>query len=204
MFNVEKPSLNDLPSLSQLRRFTVFAVISAGLILIAVVLPAERGMDPTGFGRMSGLTQMGEIKQELQNEAESDKEHHEDSQSYNLIDGVFGVFIRTANAQEAWRDAITFTLEPGDHTETKLVMNEGAQVEYVWTSTGGRINFDLHAHGGDQSKTYEKGRGATKGEGNFVAPFKGEHGWFWRNRDKSAVTITLKINGDYLEIVPSE
>ncbi|MBX2883870.1 MAG: transmembrane anchor protein, partial [Granulosicoccus sp.] len=98
----------------------------------------------------------------------------------------------------------TFTLEPGDHTETKLVMNAGAQVQYTWTSTGGRINFDLHAHGSGQSKTYEKGRGATDGEGSIDAPIDGEHGWFWRNRDKSAVTITLKINGDYLEIIRSE
>jgi len=204
MFNVEKPSLNDLPSLSQLRRFTIFGFIGAGLILVAVVLPAERGMDPTGAGRMLGLTQMGEIKQELREEAEADQEHHGNSQPDNLLDGIFGFLVGTAYAQEAWKETITFTLEPGDYTETKLVMDEGAQAQYVWTATGGRINFDLHAHGGGQSKSYEKGRGATEGEGSIVAPFKGEHGWFWRNRDKSPVTITLMINGDYLEVIRDE
>lgn len=204
MFHIEKPSLNDLPSLAQLIRYTLFAVIGAGLILVAVVLPAERGMDPTGAGRMLGLTQMGEIKQELREEAEADKEHHGTSQSYNLLDGFTAFLIGTAYAQDAWKETITFTLEPGDYTETKLVMNEGAQAQYVWTATGGRVNFDLHAHGGGQSKTYDKGRGASEGEGSIVAQFKGEHGWFWRNRDKSAITITLKINGEYLEVIRDE
>lgn len=204
MFNVEKPNLDDMPSLSDLRRFTLLAVAGAIIIVVTVVMPAERGVDPTGAGHMLGLTQMGEIKQELKHEAESDQEHHQNNQSYNVLDNIFGFFITPAVAQEAWRETITFTLEPGEHTETKLVMNEGDQAQYVWTAAGGRINFDLHAHGGGQSKTYEKGRGAAEGEGSIVAPFKGEHGWFWRNRDKSAITITLKINGDYLEMIRSE
>lgn len=204
MFNIEKPSLDDLPSLAQLRRSTLVAVIGAVLILAAVVLPAEYGIDPTNAGRMLGLTEMGEIKQELHDEAERDQEGHGDDQSLNLIDGIIGVFVGTAHAQEAWRDTITFTLEPGDYTEIKLVMNNGDQAIYDWTSTGGKVNFDLHAHGNGQSTTYEKGRGATKGNGTIKAEFEGEHGWFWRNRDKSAVTLTLKINGDYSEIVRSE
>ncbi len=201
MFNIEKPSLDELPSLAQLRRSTFVAVIAGMLILVAVVLPAEYGIDPTSAGRMLGLTEMGNIKHELHHEAEQDEQQHGDSQSLNLVDRVLGIFISSAYAETVWKDTITFSLKPGEHAETKLVMNEGDQAEYIWTSTGGRINFDLHAHGDGQSKTYEKGRGATEGEGNFVAPFKGEHGWFWRNRDKHIVTITLKINGGYLEII---
>lgn len=66
--------------------------------------------------------------------------------------------------------------------------------------TGGRINFDLHGHGGDQSETYEKGRGSTGAEGSFTASFDGAHGWFWRNRDSSDVTVTVQARGDYSEI----
>lgn len=35
-------------------------------------LPAEYGIDPTGAGRVTGLTQMGEIKQQLYAEAEAE------------------------------------------------------------------------------------------------------------------------------------
>lgn len=204
MFNIDKPKLQDLPSLSQLRRSTLVAVIGAGLLLVSVVLPAEYGIDPTGAGRVLGLTEMGNIKHELHHEAESDTAEHGDEHSFNLIERTLGVFIGSAYAEEAWSDTLTFTLEPGEYTETKLVMKTGDQTDYVWSASGGRINFDLHAHGGGQSKTYEKGRGAADGAGNFVAAFDGEHGWFWRNRDKSPVTVTLKITGDYQEIIRSQ
>jgi len=204
MFNIKKPSLDELPSLARLRRSTFVAVIGAALILVAVVLPAEYGIDPTRAGQVLGLTEMGEIKQELHEEAEQDRQQHGNDQSFNLIDGIISVFVGTAHAQETWRDTITFTLEPGDHAEIKLIMNNGDQAVYDWTSTGGKINFDLHAHGDGQSATYEKGRGATKSKGTIQAKFKGEHGWFWRNRDKSAITVTLNLNGDYSEIVRSE
>ncbi len=204
MFNAEKPSLEELPSSAQLFRSTIVAAISAAAILVAVVLPAEYGIDPTGAGGMLGLTEMGEIKQELADEAEQDRMLHGSDQSSSVLDAIFGLFVGTAHAQEAWRDTIAFTLEPGEYTEIKLVMAEGDQAQYLWAAEGGRINFDLHAHGGGQSHTYEKGRGATEGNGEMMAPFAGEHGWFWRNRDSAAVTVTLQLNGVYTEIVRSE
>ena len=205
MFNAEKPNLEELPSSAQLIRSTVIAAIGAAVILIAVVLPAEYGIDPTGAGRILGLTEMGEIKQELADEAEQDQmTHDEPEQSSSLLNEVFGLFVGTAHAQEAWTDTITFTLAPDAYTEIKLVMDEGAVAEYAWVAEGGRINFDLHAHGNGQSVDYDRGRGETSGEGSIDAPFAGEHGWFWRNRDSSAVTITLQLRGNYGDIVRSE
>ena len=205
MFNAEKPNLEELPSSAQLIRSTVIAAIGAAVILMAVVLPAEYGIDPTGAGRVLGLTEMGEIKQELADEAEQDQmTHDEPEQSSSLLNEVFGLFVGTAHAQEAWTDTITFTLAPDAYTEIKLVMDEGAVAEYAWVAEGGRINFDLHAHGNGQSVDYDRGRGETSGEGSIDAPFAGEHGWFWRNRDSSAVTITLQLRGNYGDIVRSK
>ena len=45
---------------------------AAGAILVLFWLPAEYGIDPTGVGRLTGLTEMGEIKQQLAAEAEAD------------------------------------------------------------------------------------------------------------------------------------
>jgi len=98
---------------------------------------------------------------------------------------------------------VTFTLEPGASAEVKMTMEAGNVVEYAWTATGGRVNFDLHAHGGGESIDYERGRGETAGEGSIEAPFAGNHGWFWRNRDSTAITITIQLRGDYSEIVQS-
>ena len=53
-------------------RSTLIAAGAAGAILVLFWLPAEYGIDPTGVGRLTGLTEMGEIKQQLSAEAEAD------------------------------------------------------------------------------------------------------------------------------------
>ena len=74
MFNADKPSLDQLPTTTQLIRSTIIAGLSALTILLTVILPAEYGIDPTGIGRGLGLTEMGEIKKQLAEEAEADRQ----------------------------------------------------------------------------------------------------------------------------------
>ena len=202
MFNSKKPTLEELPSSAQLLKSTIIAAVSAAVILITVVLPAEYGIDPTRIGRVLNLAEMGEIKMQLAEEAEADRqmEHGGDDHS-SLLDSIFGVFVSAAHAQEAevWRDEISFTLEPGASAEWKLVMTEGQAAEFRMIVEGGRVNFDLHGHGSGKSVTYEKGRGSNGGEGEILAEFDGEHGWFWRNRDGADVTVTVQVRGEYAE-----
>lgn len=208
MFNAEKPSLDQLPSAKQLVRSTVIAGVSAVAILVAVVLPAEYNIDPTGIGRVIGLKEMGEIKTQLADEAEADRlmDQAAEEQS-SLLNDVLGLFVGAAYAQEAayetseaWRDETSFTLEPGESAEWKLVMEKGQTAQYRMAVEGGKVNFDLHGHGGGNSVTYEKGRGSTGSEGAILAGFNGEHGWFWRNRDNADVTVTLQLRGEYSEV----
>lgn len=53
-------------------RSTLVSGAAALGVLGVVYLPAEYGMDPTGFGAVLGLTEMGQIKQQLYAEAEAD------------------------------------------------------------------------------------------------------------------------------------
>lgn len=213
MFNAEKPSLNELPTSAQLIRSTAIAAVSAVAILVTVVLPAEYDIDPTGIGGMLGLAEMGEIKSQLAAEAEADRIKALEEQGAlvtqeqsSLMNDIFNVFVGAAHAEEVpsepvqeWRDEITFTLAPGESAEWKLVMEEGQTAEFVMLVEGGRVNFDLHGHGSGQSETYEKGRGSTGEEGEITAGFAGQHGWFWRNRDKTVVTVTVRVRGEYAE-----
>jgi hypothetical protein len=59
----------ELPSARQLVRSTLLALLVATVLLVTCILPAEYGVDPTGIGRMIGLTQMGETKRALAEEA---------------------------------------------------------------------------------------------------------------------------------------
>jgi hypothetical protein len=103
-------------------------------------------------------------------------------------------------AASPWRDEISFTLTPGQGTEYKLVMNAGAIATFEFFTQGGVINFDQHGEGEGQSISYEVVRGVEGDSGTMQAPVAGTHGWFFRNRGTSDVTVTLRTGGDYIEL----
>ncbi len=61
MFNSKLPDMSELPTTRQLVGSTFLAMGGAAAILVAVVMPSEYGIDPTGLGGVLGLTEMGEI-----------------------------------------------------------------------------------------------------------------------------------------------
>lgn len=212
MHNAQKPNLDDLPTPGKLWRSTAIAAGAAAAILVTVVWPSEYGIDPTGIGGVLGLTEMGEIKTQLAEEAEADRllmESEGEPQSSlqpGLLDVLFGAIVGTAHAQEApaeasaWTDEITFALEPGEGIEIKLVMEDGAVAQYDWAVTGGAVNYDTHGDGSGNTISYEKGRAVEADAGELTAAFTGNHGWFWRNRGDAPVDVTLRVAGAYSEI----
>ena len=72
MYNAQKPAPSELASAGRLLRSTAIAITAAAALLVTVVLPAEYAVDPTGAGRLLGLTQMGKVKVALAREAEQE------------------------------------------------------------------------------------------------------------------------------------
>jgi hypothetical protein len=223
MYNANLPSKDELPSSKQLIKSTLLALLVAILILVTLVLPAEYAVDPTGVGRWLGLTDMGEIKRQLAEEAEADRTLEtavklpssaddsalripEQTQQSIAESNAADVKVEVAAkpAPSAWKDTVQFVLTPGQGTEYKLVMQRGAVAQYAWVSDGGPINFDAHGNGREagqrRSISYEKGRGVDADQGHLTAAFTGNHGWFFRNRNKHPVTVTLNLKGDYTEL----
>lgn len=213
MYNSETPLRAELPSSKQLMRSTVLAAISAVVLLVAVVLPSEYGIDPTGVGRVLRLTEMGEIKTQLAAEAAADAAAPAPAAPAQAV----GTTIAMASANAAqppaptpvpaaaaakiqWRDEMAVTLTPGEGTEIKLKMAEGGKAQYSWVVEGGEVNFDAHGDAPGKSISYEKGRGVASDEGVLEAAFTGNHGWYWRNRGKADVKVILRTRGDYTDI----
>jgi len=93
------------------------------------------------------------------------------------------------------------SLDPGEGLEIKLVMDRGATVRYSWTTTGGAVNYDTHADNDSIDYfSYATGNSVTADEGEIVAAFDGNHGWFWRNRGDGVVAVTLRTEGDYQDL----
>jgi hypothetical protein len=206
MYNTNVPSRAELPTTRQLLRSTLIAAVSAVVLLYTVVLPAEYGVDPTGIGKTLGLTEMGEIKTRLVKEAAEDA-----AATPNAPPAAANPAVSSAtNAPTAlaapvangpnWRDEMSFTLTPGQGTEIKLKMKEGEKALYAWSVQGGVVNFDTHGDGAGRSISYEKGRGVASDDGELIAAFTGNHGWFWRNRGQADVTVVLKTGGDYSDM----
>lgn len=207
MHHENKPENHELPSSATLIKSTVLAIATAVLILVTIVLPAEYDIDPTGIGTALGLAEMGEIKQQLSEEALQDHEPQSSNmaKARTLASLLSGIFITTAHANDLWTDEISVTLARGEGVEIKLVMEKGAVAEYSWSTDTGVVNYDLHGDGKGvdgkrNSISYEKGRGLPSDEGSLTAAFTGNHGWFWRNRGKKPVTVTLRVRGDYSEM----
>jgi hypothetical protein len=216
MYNTDMPTRAELPSSAQLVRSTVIAAGVAAALLVTVVLPSEYGIDPTGAGRALGLTEMGEIKTQLAEEAEADRAKDQAGQTpaapvapttpapeqrSSLLGSIFAqLVIGSAQAQTpvAKSQEILVTLQPGEGTEVKAEMKQGAKLAYSWKVEGGTVNHDTHGAGpGGKEVSYSKGRGVPGDAGEITAGFDGGHGWFWRNRGSAPVTVKLTASGDF-------
>lgn len=193
MYNSNIPTDREIPSTAKLIKSTIIAAVIALVLLVTVVMPAEYGIDPTGIGKAIGLKRMGEIKMSLAKEAAADLE-------MDVISGAPEVVVVTAPAATASKsESMQVTLSPDEGTEIKVAMAKGATVNYSWSSDGGKANFD--AHGDSRAlkinyHSYEKGSEVSK-QGTLTAAFDGSHGWFWRNRTRETITVTLEVSGPF-------
>ena len=213
MFNTPLPTVNELPSTRKLVRSTVIALLTAVGLLVTVVMPSEYAVDPTGVGRALGLTQMGELKIILAQEALADAAPPQAAtpapapapqvaQVQPIAKPVTQPAPTPTSALKT--NQMSVTLKPGEGTEIKLEVLKGKSVSYEWTAVGGPVNFDTHGEPYNGEKgyfhSYSKGKQVKSDKGEFTAIFDGTHGWFWRNRSNSDVTIALKTTGDYLSV----
>ena len=215
MFNTPLPTVNELPSTRKLVRSTVIALLTAVGLLVTVVMPSEYAVDPTGVGRALGLTQMGELKIILAQEALADAAPPQaaapapapaPTPQVAQVQPIAKPVAQPASTPTSAlkTNQMSVTLKPGEGTEIKLEVLKGKSVGYEWTAVGGPVNFDTHGEPYNGEKgyfhSYSKGKQVKSDKGEFTAIFDGTHGWFWRNRSNNDVTIALKTNGDYLNV----
>lgn len=211
MYNSNIPADRELPSTPKLIKSTVLAAIGAAVLLVTVVMPAEYAIDPTGFGELTGLQQMGEIRVSLAEEAAQEEAAKLASTASPSVEAKPEPVVQQAAAPAPQaepvttatrKDTTTFTLAPNEAAEIKAAMKKGQKVNFEWSSSG-KINFDYHADSKElkiKYHGYSKGVGQDHDKGVIEAAFDGKHGWFWRNRTKETVTVTLVTNGEYSEL----
>ncbi|WP_075792636.1 hypothetical protein [Massilia putida] len=174
-----------LPTLPQLGKATAVALAVAGAILVGAVLPAEYGIDPSGIGKALGLTQLNGAARQAAEVAPAP---------------ATATGATVTQTEHAFRtDDMSITLQPGEGAEVKAAIRKGEQFTFSWASEGGPVKADMHGEpfnaGPREFSTYWKVARQEAGRGTFTAPFDGIHGWFWRNKGKTPVTIRVLVSG---------
>lgn len=211
MYNTEIPKDVELPSSKKLLKSTAIAAVSSVVVLVKCVMPAEYGIDPTGVGKVLGLTKMGEIKQSLAEESEQGLGENTVISESNEGLGTSAENVKatvdnssTSSMPAVNKESISIELKPNQATEVKLAMPKDAKVTFDWQTTGGGLNYDTHGDPVNAPKDfyhgYGKGRNEINQSGTLTAAFDGKHGWFWRNRTENAVTVTLNVEGQFTEM----
>jgi hypothetical protein len=162
-------------STATLLKASVFAGLLAAVVLIAAILPAEYGIDPTGIGKAMGLIPLANATSPVEDaDAAQDLAFQEHS--------------------------VNITVPAGQGLEYKFYLVKGDTMRYAWTATEDELFFDFHGEPeGDTSGYFESYTVSTadKVRGSFTASFDGSHGWYWKNEGLSTVVVTLKTEGQY-------
>lgn len=167
----------------------VAAAAALGTVLtVTVILPTEYGMDPTGFGALTGLNRLSEPPElvvETRFTAPPEIAAVEPLPfRQDVVTVPIGAFGRTLGA-----------------TEYKVTLAEGQTMVYSWKASA-PILFEFHGHttptdgSPAQVMDYIKGQ-AGEGHGTLTAPLSGIHGWYFANPTFEEVTVELTMAGYY-------
>lgn len=197
------------------RRIAISAGIGAAVaaaILFLFVLPAEYGVDPTGLGATLGLTQMGSAASGPTRTLEV-VDVLGGNENLRLVEiPDFGEPVPLPNtAVHQLEDTppksqtLTITIAADAETEIKTVLRQNKVVIYSWHTDRGAIYSDYHGHDPAAGNEFwvrylEDQEGSSGHAGSLVAPFTGEHGWYWLNYNEFPVTVTLTLTGYYDEV----
>ena len=182
------------PPPATLAKATAGAAIAAAVIATLFVLPAEYGIDPTGVGTAIGLT--GMVSGEASDEAAAPQA---------AAASVATPTKESIAKSTPWRqDEMTITLDPHSGQEVKAHMVKGDSFIFQWASTGGPVKAEMHGEATgatDGSFTdYWKDLEISSGQGDFTAPFDGTHGWYFRNKGETPITVKVKTVGFYKDL----
>lgn len=185
--------MNEQPvrSSRQLLVSTAVAAAVASLLLVTIVLPAEYGLDPLRTGRLLGLSQMSSGT---------------GAAPAAPIAHAADTSVMHAHPQKFRTARIEIQVKGREELEYKALLAAGESLLYSWTVPDGEVYFEFHGEPTegewpkDFYQSYEIVERTAQAHGSFVAPFTGQHGWYWRNLGDQPVTIVLETSGYYTKL----
>ncbi|MBB6092836.1 hypothetical protein HNQ60_001714 [Povalibacter uvarum] len=165
---------------------TLGAAAVAAIIVVGVILPAEYGIDPLRTGRLLGLDEMAAAKAVAANLGASGPMHEHERKFFT--------------------GRVEIAVKPREELEYKALLAAGEPMLYSWRVEGGPVYSEFHGEPTEGEwpegfyQSYQIKESTPAEHGSFVAPFTGNHGWYWRNLSDQPVTIVLEASGYYTKL----
>lgn len=181
------------PSSGALLKILGATIAAAAVALVLFVLPAEYGVDPTGFGKATGLTKLG-------------------AEAPVAAGAATAAQTATYSDKPLQKHVIEITMPPNDELEYKVRLKTGAAMVYAWTASvknPEEFYFDFHGETPQPEgkppivQEYKQATGA-KSAGGFTAPIDGVHGWYFQNQSLDTIKVRLELAGFYDLVPPGE
>jgi len=200
------------PDARSVAKSAAVAFAAAFVATLVFVLPAEFGVDPTGIGATLGLVEPDSLV---------DRPESPETPAALVVGSYPGIPTRFdyfepdvlgepfSRAQDMpfRSDTMNVALEVGEQVEVKAVMRRGDALVYAWRVDDGVVYSDFHADPGEGAAGYPdryfiryRESETAESSGSLVAPFDGNHGWYWLNIEEHPVTVMLDVRGYYREI----
>lgn len=191
---------------------TVIALIIGAIILITSVLPAEFGLDPTGVGKYLGFSKLHHPVENMDAIPQVDMVTQQSNRILKLEHGgsspdvIIPVEANNPAPEkqlEEREDSIQVSVPIGEGIEYKINMLKYGKVKYEWTTDKGTVFFDFHGEVKQKNPTenvyFESFTIAYSNNiiGNFLAPYEGKHGWYFKNKSENDIMITIRLKGQY-------
>ncbi len=199
------------PSSGSLLKGALFALGAATVVTVLFVLPAEYGIDPTGIGAKLGLLDLAETSDPAESGGNTIVEGTWPNipEEFDFYEpDILGDPYSRTQAAKFKSDTLTIELDVGEQTEYKAIMQQGDALVYHWQLNHGETVYtDFHADPGENAEGYPEmyyiryaESEAAESSGSLVAPFTGNHGWYWLNIEEEPITITLEVHGYYDQV----
>jgi hypothetical protein len=96
----------------------------------------------------------------------------------------------------------TIVVKANKALEYKFMINQYEKLEYEWNADA-PLHYDFHGDP-ETKEDYPSGYfesyaigNSDHAKGKVTIPYKGSHGWYWRNESGKDITITLTTKGKY-------
>lgn len=195
-----------LPTTRQIVLGSVVATVVAAVALVFFILPAELGIDLTGFGEKSGL--VGLAQKGPATNVYLARGLKRTNVLFPLAPGATpdAATLRTTLAQHGsavparlQTDHWQIELQPYENIEMKYLLKQGEPMIFAWRATA-PVHVDQHSvpdQGGNPATESFVITDASAQTAVYVAPFTGIHGWFWQNQSLKPVTVSINATGAF-------